>query len=115
MSILALITDISGTRVRVEHQGEETTALLFDRDNLDEEWAEELEIWLETAEEEEQDEDLILIGLHPVGDDTQVDRLLYYRESAGPTGPIYALDVDGTAVPGTLEVWKANSDAFTKA
>ena len=114
LSILALITDISGTKVSVEHQGEQTTALLFDRDNLDEEWAEELEIWLETAEDEEEDDDLILIGLHPIGEDTQVDRLLYYRESSGPTGTIYALDVDGTAVPGTLEAWKTSSDAFTK-
>ncbi len=112
MSILALITNISGTHVSVEHQGEQSTALLFDRDNLDEEWAEELETWLETAEDEEEDDDLILIGLHPIGDDTQVERLLYYRESAGPTGTIFALDVDGTVVPGTLAPWKTSSDAF---
>lgn len=113
LSILALITNISGTHVSVEHQGEQTTALLFERESLDEDWAEEVDGWLETAEDEEEDDDLVLIGLHPIDDDTQVERLLYYRESAGPTGTVFSLDVDGTAVSGTLTPWKTNSDAFS--
>ncbi len=113
MSILALITKPSGTHVSVEHDGEQTTALLFDRESLHEDWAEEVDGWLETAEEEEEDDDLVLIGLHPIDDGTQVERLLYYRESAGPSDTVYSLDVDGTAVSGTLAPWKTSSDAFS--
>jgi len=114
MSITALITDPRGTPVTVEHLDEDSQALLFERDSLDEEWAEELEIWLETAEEEEADDDLVLVGFHPIGEDTQVERLIYYRKSSGDSGPIFTLDVDGTAVPGTLAQWKDSSAAFTK-
>lgn len=112
MSILALITNISGTHVSVEHEGEQTTALLFDRESLHEDWAEEVDGWLETAEDEEEDDDLVLVGLHPIDEGTQVERLLYYRESAGPTGTVFSLDVDGSVVPGTLSPWKTSSDAF---
>lgn len=102
-TLKSLIASPSGTPVHVEYLDEQTTALLFEASSLDEEWAEELEIWLETAEEEQANDDLLLIGLHPIDDDTQVERLFYLKASeGGEAGPVYSLDVDGTVVPGTL-------------
>ena len=88
-----------------EDDDEPTHAILFQRDQIElEEVDEDLEVWLETAEEEEEDEDLVLCGYHPVDDDTQVERLFYYRKSENGR-VVYSLDVDGTAVPETLETF----------
>lgn len=108
-----LMFDLSGTEVQVEVDGESSLALIFDADELGDDWAEELEIWLETAEDERKDKDLILFGFHPVGDNTQVERLLYFRKSAGgATGPVFGLSVDGTVVPGTLGEWAESCEAL---
>lgn len=116
MSLKKLITDPSGTQVQVQYQDESSLALLFEPDSLDEEWAEELEIWLETAEEEQANDDLQLFGLHPVGEDTQVDRLFYLKKSeGGENGPVYSLDVDGTVVPGTMERFGEGLSIFKPA
>ena len=110
-----LASDPTGTQVTVEYLGEPSAALLFRREDLgDEEIEEELEIWLETAEQEEADDDLVLCGVHPIGDDTQVERLFYFRPSKGDDGPVYSLDVDGTVVPGTLTQFAENFDCFKK-
>ncbi len=109
----SLMFDLSGTEVAVEVDGESSLALIFDRDELGDDWAEELEIWLETAEEEDKDKDLVLFGFHPVGDNTQVERLLYFRKSSGgAAGPIFGLSVDGTVVPGTLGEWAEGCEAI---
>lgn len=105
-----IASDPGGTIVAIDNV--DGQAMLFRREDLDPDWAEEeLETWLETAEEEEGDPDLVLFGYHPV--EPQVERLLYFRRSEGPEGPIYALDVDGTAVPGTLTEYASNFDVFT--
>lgn len=101
-----LLSDPSGTEVSLFRDGETSRALLFEPGALGEDWSEELEIWLETAEDVVGDEDLIPFAIHPVGPDTQVERLLYVRTSkGGHAGPIFALDVDGTAVPDSLHEW----------
>ena len=105
----------AGTVVDVEYYEDEppTQALLFRRELLDEDWEVDLQDWMDTGEEYEDDEDLVLFGIHGVGEDTQVDMLFYYRKSDGDEGPIYTVDVDGTIVPGSLERWKDGFDAFT--
>ena len=106
-----MLTDPTGTRVRVSRNDETSEALFFTYGKLADELAEELEIWLETAENENADKDLILFGYHPVGDGTQVERLFYVRKSKGGfKGPVYQLDVDGTVVPGTLDDWAPSFD-----
>ncbi len=111
MSFESLLTEPSGTRVRVTRDDETSFALFFKQSKLEDDLTEELDVWLETAEDETADKDLVLFGMHPVGDDTQVERLLYVRKSKGGfTGPVYSLDVDGTVVPGTLDEWAPSFD-----
>ena len=89
-----------------------THAILFHRDQVDlDELEEEMESWLETAEDEEDDEDLVLCGFHPIDGDLQVERLFYYKKSEDGA-VVYSLDVDGTAVPDTLEAFSQTFACF---
>ena len=116
MTLEDLVNEPGGARAGVQHQGELTHAILFlERGGLDPDWEEELEIWLETAEAEQADPDLVLFGFHPIDEGTQVERLFYRRPSEGAEGPVYTLDVDGTAVPGSLAKFADNVDVFTPA
>lgn len=122
MTIDELITDPAGTLVRLDATGtgaedqygnEVTHALLFRRENCDPEFVEdELEVWLETAEDEEANEDLVIIGCHPTDEHLQFERLFYQKKSLGPEGPVFSLDVDGTAVPGTFREFAPSLSCF---
>ena len=104
----------SNSPVTLEHEGAQSSAILFRREAVHPQWEEEeFEVWLETAEDEEDDDDLELCGLHPVGEGTQVERLFWRRPSEGANGKVYVVDVDGTVVPGTLDVFAESFDIFS--
>lgn len=108
---------IEDTNAAEQYEEEETQthAVLFRRDEVDlDEVEEEMETWLETAEEEEEDEDLVLCGFHPIDEEFQVERLFYYKKSEDGA-VVYSLDVDGTAVPGTLETFSNSFACFSLA
>lgn len=108
-------TSATSAAEQYEGDSEPTHAILFNGGEVDPvDIDDEYEAWLETAEDEMDDDDLVLCGHHPIDEGTQVERMFFFRKSEGGR-VVYAMDVDGTAVPGTLDKFSDDFGCFEPA